>query len=214
MSIVLNKQLTKSHRNVKTFLSRQVHKSFLKDITLSVSERQRIYQKLTKYGYSSSIVRLKNFCMLTGNSRSFYRDVKLSRHQFNQMALNGLIPGCIQLLGKITLYFFMNSNSLAKLVSLIKISLARGRLTAKVPYSNLNFNILKILYFEGYIRGFKVTDSSREIYVFFKLNQFKLSLLDIAYFCSRNKHNYLTYNKLVSSYGLKIFGIVSTNQVL
>ena len=106
----------------------------------------------------------------------------------------------------------MNNNSLAQFVSLIKIALARGRLTAQVPYSNLNFNILKILYFEGYIRGFKVTASLRYIYVFLKLNNFKLSILDIAYFCPRNKNNYLTYNKLISSYGLKNFGIVSTNQ--
>lgn len=107
----------------------------------------------------------------------------------------------------------MNNSSLAQLVSLTKISLARGRLTAKVPYSNLNFNILKILYFEGYIRGFKVTEDVRHIYVFFKLTNFKLSILDIAYFCPRNKNNYLTYKKLITYYGLKNFGIVSTNQV-
>mgnify|MGYP005841146725 CR=1 FL=1 len=91
-SIVLDKEFEKRERHVKTFLNRQVHKSFLKDVRLSVSERQFIYNKLNKFGYSSSVVRFKNFCMLTGNSRSFYRDVKLSRHKFNQMVLNGLIP--------------------------------------------------------------------------------------------------------------------------
>lgn len=106
----------------------------------------------------------------------------------------------------------MNNSSLAQLVSLSKIALARGRLTAKIPYSSLNFKILKILYFEGYIRGFKVTASARYIYVFFKFNNFTLSILDLAFFCPRNKNNYLTYNKLISAYGLKNFGIVSTNQ--
>lgn len=107
----------------------------------------------------------------------------------------------------------MNS-SLSQLVSLIKLNIARRKLTAKVPYSNLNFNILKILYYEGYIRGFKVTASSTKIFVFLKLNYFQVSIGDIAYFCPRNKHSYLTYKKLIRFYGLKIFGIVSTNSGL
>lgn len=106
------------------------------------------------------------------------------------------------------------NTSLSQLVSLIKLNIARRKLIAKVPYSNLNFNILKILYYEGYIRGFKVTVSSKKIFVFFKLNFFKPSILDIAYFCPKNKHSYLTYKKLVRFYGLKSFGIVSTNSGL
>jgi ribosomal protein S8 len=106
------------------------------------------------------------------------------------------------------------NTSLSQLVGLIKLNLARRKLNAKVPYSNLNFNILKILYYEGYIRGFKVTASATKIFVFLKLNNFKSSILDIAYFCPKNKHSYLTYKKLIRFYGLKNFGIVSTNSVL
>jgi len=106
------------------------------------------------------------------------------------------------------------SNSLALFVALIKVSMARGKLTAKVPYSNLNFNLLKVLYYEGYIRGFKVTASASRIYVFLKMVNFKASILDIAYFCPKNKHSCLSYRKLVSLYGLKNFGIVSTSQGL
>lgn len=103
------------------------------------------------------------------------------------------------------------NNSLSQLVSLIKINSARRKLTAKIPYSNLNFNILKILYYEGYIRGFKVTASTSKIYVFLKLNTYRAGILDIAYFCPKNRHSYLSYKRLVSYYGLKTFGIVSTN---
>lgn len=102
------------------------------------------------------------------------------------------------------------NNSLAQLVSLMKVNLARRKLIAKIPYSNLNFNILKILYYEGYIRGFKVT-AVKHIYVFLKISQYQSSIFDIAYFCPKNKHSYLTYKKLVRFYGLKNFGIVSTN---
>ncbi len=102
------------------------------------------------------------------------------------------------------------NNSLAQLVSLIKLSLSRGRLTAKIPYSKLNFNILKLLYFEGYIRGFKVIASTKKIYVFLKLNNNDYTISDMAYFAHNNKNNYLTYKKLVVFYGLKNFGIVTT----
>lgn len=50
---------------VKKFLNRQVYNSFLKDTKLTLPERQNIYQKMYKIKYSSSIVRLKNFCILT-----------------------------------------------------------------------------------------------------------------------------------------------------
>lgn len=104
----------------------------------------------------------------------------------------------------------MNNNSLAQFVALIKVSLARGKLMAKVPYSNLNLNILRLLYYEGYIRGFRVF-ARKNIYVFLKIAAFRSMILDIAYFCPKNRHNYLPYKKLVSLYGLKNFGILSTN---
>ena len=94
-SIVFAKETNKRKIYLKNFINKQVYHSFLKDSKLTLAERQFIYQKFSKIRYSSSIVRLKNFCILTGHSRSIYRDVKLSRHKFNTMALNGNIPGCI-----------------------------------------------------------------------------------------------------------------------
>ena len=105
------------------------------------------------------------------------------------------------------------NTSLSQLVSLIKLNIARRKLTAKIPYSNLNLNILKILYQTGYVRGFRVNRNSTKIFVFFKLNNFQSTILDMAYFCPKNRHSYLTYEKLIRFYGLKHFGIVSTNSV-
>ncbi len=93
-SIILAKEFKRREYYTRKFLNRQVHNSFLKDLNLFVSERQIIYEKLSLYKYNYSIVRLKNYCMLTGHSRSVYKDVNLSRHKFNQMVLNGEIPGC------------------------------------------------------------------------------------------------------------------------
>ena len=69
-------------------------------------------------------------------------------------------------------------NKLALLVSLIKINLSKSKLIAKVPYSKLNINILKILYNEGYIRGFKVTE--KLIYIYLKINNNKPIFRDIV----------------------------------
>lgn len=102
-------------------------------------------------------------------------------------------------------------NKLALLVSLIKINLSKNKLIAKVPYSNLNINILKILYNEGYIRGFKVTE--KLIYVYLKINLNKPVFKDIIYFSQNNKNNYLSYKKLILFFGLKNFAIISTNIV-
>jgi small subunit ribosomal protein S14 len=113
-SIILNKEFNKRKIFTKNFINRQVYHSFLKDSRLSLQERQHIYQKLTKIRYSSSVVRLKNYCMLTGHSRAVYRDVKLSRHKFNTMVLNGNIPGCILVHGScnnIICEFFISSVS-------------------------------------------------------------------------------------------------------
>lgn len=48
---------------------------------------------------------------------------------------------------------------LNQLVNSIKINISRKKLVSKCSYSKLNINILKILYHEGYIRGFKINES-------------------------------------------------------
>jgi len=104
------------------------------------------------------------------------------------------------------------SNKLALFVNLIKLNLSRNKLIAKVPYSKLNLNILKILYNEGYIRGFKVTENF--IFIYLKLNNNKPAFKDIVFFSQKNKNNYISYKKLILFFGLKNFMIISTNMGL
>jgi len=104
----------------------------------------------------------------------------------------------------------MNKN-LNNLVTLIKNNLNRKKLIAKCSYSKLNINVLKILYHEGYIRGFKINESEKLIYIYLKISNLKPILKDIIFFPSNNKNNYMSYKKLISYFGLKNFGIVSTN---
>jgi ribosomal protein S8 len=102
-------------------------------------------------------------------------------------------------------------SKLALLINLIKLNLSRNKLIAKVPYSKLNLNILKILYNEGYIRGFKVTEHI--IFIYLKLNNNKPVFKDIIFFSTKNKNNYISYKQLILFFGLKNFVIISTSKV-
>jgi small subunit ribosomal protein S14 len=51
------------------------------------------YDALQRLPKNSSPVRLKNRCMFTGRSRSYYRKFGVSRLVFREMALRGELPG-------------------------------------------------------------------------------------------------------------------------
>jgi small subunit ribosomal protein S14 len=51
------------------------------------------FEELQKLPRNSSVVRLKNRCMITGRARSYYRKFGVSRLVFREMALRGEIPG-------------------------------------------------------------------------------------------------------------------------
>ncbi len=51
------------------------------------------YEGLQKLPKNSSPVRLKNRCMFTGRTRSYYRKFGISRLVLREMALKGEIPG-------------------------------------------------------------------------------------------------------------------------
>jgi small subunit ribosomal protein S14 len=51
------------------------------------------YIGLQKLPKNSSVVRLHNRCMLTGRPKGYMRQFGVSRINFREMALDGLIPG-------------------------------------------------------------------------------------------------------------------------
>lgn len=105
----------------------------------------------------------------------------------------------------------MNHSSVAQLVSSIKFSLLRKRFICYAPYSRINIQLLKILYHEGYIRGFRVIDNKR-ILVYLKITLSSNStILDLFFFPQKNRYSHIKYSQLVSLYGLKTFCILSTD---
>ena len=63
------------------------------DMKLSEEEREAARLKLQDLPRNGNPNRVRNRCELTGRPRGFYRDFKLSRNKFRELANNGLIPG-------------------------------------------------------------------------------------------------------------------------
>jgi ribosomal protein S14 len=88
----INKDFKLRKGFVKDFFFKQLLKSFIKNPNISLEERQFLKHKLNlKYKISSS--KLRNHCIMSQNTHSIYKYVKLSRHLFKRMVLNGNLPG-------------------------------------------------------------------------------------------------------------------------
>lgn len=72
---------------------RQELKKRATDMSLTEEERSAARTKLNQMNRNTSAVRLRNRCKLTGRSRGYFRKFQVSRLQFREMALFGLIPG-------------------------------------------------------------------------------------------------------------------------
>ena len=99
MVFKIKNDLFKRKLYIKNFLKKELNKSFFKNPACSIEERQFIKLKNLKK-FKFSICRIKNHCILTQNTKSIYKNVKLSRHIFKNMVLNGQLPGCILVHGK------------------------------------------------------------------------------------------------------------------
>jgi len=63
------------------------------DPKLSDEERDAARAKLQSIPRNANLNRVRNRCELTGRPRGVYRDFKLCRNKFRELANNGLIPG-------------------------------------------------------------------------------------------------------------------------
>jgi small subunit ribosomal protein S14 len=63
------------------------------DTKLSDKERDEARAKLQKLPRNGNPNRVRNRCELTGRPRGVYRNFKLARNKFRDLALQGLIPG-------------------------------------------------------------------------------------------------------------------------
>ena len=81
-------------RNVQKYAAlRSELKNIIKSSNSSLEDKEAAVAKLDKLPKSSSPIRVRNRCFITGRPRGVISRFKLSRLSFREMALNGEIPG-------------------------------------------------------------------------------------------------------------------------
>lgn len=68
-------------------------KYIINNLKFNEEARLSAQKKLRALPTNSSKVRIRNRCVLTGRARGVYKDFKLSRIMFRDLALKGLLPG-------------------------------------------------------------------------------------------------------------------------
>jgi small subunit ribosomal protein S14 len=82
------KKMSEKHLPIRKELRKKV-----RDEKISDEERFEAQLKLQRLPRNSCENRIRNRCELTGRPRSYYRAFGLSRIQFRELALRGMIPG-------------------------------------------------------------------------------------------------------------------------
>jgi len=89
--------INKNNKRIKLsdrfFKKRDKLKKIIMNKKLSLEERFKAQQKLSKLPRNSAKVRVMNRCQITGRPHGVYRKLKISRIALRDMASAGKIPG-------------------------------------------------------------------------------------------------------------------------
>ena len=92
--------INKNNKRIKLanrfFKKRQSLKKIIMNKNLSLEERFKAQQKLSKMPRNSSKTRVRNRCQITGRPHAVYRKLKISRIALRQLGLQGKIPGMVK----------------------------------------------------------------------------------------------------------------------
>ena len=88
-----NKRIELSNR---LFKKRQELKKIIMNKKLTLEERFKAQQKLSKLPRNSAKTRVMNRCQITGRPHGVYRKLKISRIALRKLGLEGKIPGMIK----------------------------------------------------------------------------------------------------------------------
>ena len=92
----INKNNKRIKLSNKFFKKRKKLKKIIMDKKLSLEERFKAQQKLSKLPRNSAMNRIMNRCQITGRPHGVYRKLKISRIALRQLGLEGKIPGMIK----------------------------------------------------------------------------------------------------------------------
>ena len=92
--------INKNNRRMKLankyYKKRKNLKKIIMDKKLSLEERFKAQQKLSKLPRNSAKIRVRNRCQITGRPHGVYRKLKISRIALRQLGLEGKIPGMVK----------------------------------------------------------------------------------------------------------------------
>ena len=92
--------INKNNRRIKLskrFLNKRKNlKKIIMDKKLSLEERFKAQQKLSKMPRNSAKTRVVNRCQITGRPHGVYRKLKISRIALRKLTLEGKIPGMVK----------------------------------------------------------------------------------------------------------------------
>ncbi len=92
----VNKNKRRIKLSDKFYKKRLALKKIVMDKKISLEERFKAQQKLSKLPRNSSKVRVMNRCEITGRPHGVYRKLKISRIALRQLGLQGKIPGLVK----------------------------------------------------------------------------------------------------------------------
>ena len=92
----INKNNRRIKLSDKLYKKRMSLKKIIMDKKLSLEERFKAQQKLSKLPRNSAKVRVMNRCQITGRPHGVYRKLKISRIALRQLGLEGKIPGMVK----------------------------------------------------------------------------------------------------------------------
>ena len=92
----INKNKNRIKLSERLYKKRQALKKIIMDKKISLEERFKAQQKLSKLPRNSSKTRVMNRCEITGRPHGVYRKLKISRIALRQLGLQGKIPGLVK----------------------------------------------------------------------------------------------------------------------
>ena len=92
----INKNNKRIKLSDKYYKKRQKLKKIVMDKKISLEERFKAQQKLSKLPRNSAKNRIMNRCQITGRPHGVYRKLKVSRIALRQLGLQGKIPGLVK----------------------------------------------------------------------------------------------------------------------
>ena len=92
--------INKNNRRIKLtnkfYAKRKKLKEIIMDKNISLEERFKAQQKLSKLPRNSAKIRVRNRCQITGRPHGVYRKLKISRIALRKLGLEGKIPGMVK----------------------------------------------------------------------------------------------------------------------